>query len=456
MRSKADLYSHQQRTVTRLYEHDATQAIIPMGGGKTAASLTAFRELQEAGEVRKGIIMAPKRVAQLVWPKEIHHWDHLADLRVSLVSGTPKQRIDALGRDADLYVIGIDNAQWMVELVKGIDPADPLFDLLCIDELSRFKNPASKRGRALQKIVERWDIKWGLTGTPRPNGIMDQFLPLSLLTNGELWGKSFYQWRRKNFYPTDWNQYNWEVLPNKEPDLIRDINSVSVTIGLDDMPDLPELKEDEPHWVELPGKVRDLYKRMERDLIAELKSGDITAANMAVATGKLSQIVQGFLYDEDGGAEPIHELKLEALDDIAGGINGSPLLIGYEFLEDLARIKRLFPSIPHLGRGTTDAQAEEYEAAWNRGELPFLALHPASAGHGLNLQHGGAHLAWYGLPWSAELYDQTVKRFHRPGQTRRCFSIPIMARGTVDELKFERVRNKITEQEAFRLLIDRV
>lgn len=456
MRSKTELYDHQQRTATRLFEYDATQAIIPMGGGKTAASLTAFQELLDAKEVRKGIIMAPKRVAQLVWPQEVTEWDHLADLRVSLVSGNPKQRLAALGRDADLYIVGLDNTQWLVDVLSELDADDPLFDLLCIDELSRFRSPTSKRAQALRKLTKRWNIKWGLTGTPRPNSILEQFMPLALLTDDTLWGRSFYKWRRKYFYPTDWEQRDWEVHPHHEPKLIADINTVSITIGDEEMPDMPDLVDDQPHWVELPSAARNAYETMQRQLIVELTEDEITAFNMAVATGKLAQIVQGFLYREDQEPHKIHDQKLEALEDIQGGLNGSPMLVAYEFREDLARLQRKFPNLPYIGAGVKDKDVATLEAAWNRGELPVLAVHPASAGHGLNLQHGGSHLIWYSLTWSAELYAQTTRRLHRPGQKRPCFSIPILARNTIDELKFDRVRGKITDQDVFRSFINRV
>lgn len=470
MRTKSDLRSAQQRTITRLYEEPATQAILPMGAGKTASALTAFAELKADNEASDMFVLAPKRVSQLVWPAEPKLWEHLQRLRVVFVGGTQAQRQQALRTPADIYCIGIDNTQWFVEWLSVQKPERFGRSVLCIDELSRFKNPRGKRAKELFSYLYRNPAAfmsiWGLTGTPRPNGYEDQFMPMKLLTRGALWGKSFDRWRERWFYPLDYNGYNWAVRPESEAALVKDINTVSITIPLEDMPDLPELNDGPEfvRWVDMPRDAAEVYKRMQVKLVAELKQkGEtIAAANMAVATGKLAQIAQGFLYETPGdelakrGAERLHDEKMVALLDLIEEADGEPVLVAYDFQEDLARLQQEFPGLPYLGAGVSDAKAAEFERGWNDGRFPIAAVHPASAGHGLNLQRGGAQLIHYGLTWSAELYEQLLKRLHRPGQRSAVFSRPILMRGTVDELKYERVRNKITAQAAFNRLLKEV
>lgn len=458
MRRKTDLRAAQVRTVTRLYEHDETQAILPMGGGKTAAALTAFDEMKRDGVAKEMFVLAPKRVAMLVWPAEPLEWEHLRYLKVVVVHGAEHKRLQLLREPADIYCIGVDLTQWFVEWLKQ-QPIGRLNNaVLCIDELSRFKNPRGKRAKALFPLVKHFVARWGLTGTPRPNGYEDQFMPLKLLTDGRLWGRSFDRWQRENMYPLDFNQYKWAVLPERLPAIMEGINKVSITIGPEDMPDVPELNDGPEFisWVDMPYDVEQTYKEMEKHLIAEVRKGTITAANMAVASGKLAQIAQGFLYinaskDE---YERLHDVKMERLHELIEEAGGEQVIIAYDFRPDLWRLQEEFPGLPYMGKSDEDDRL--FERAWNDGSMPIGALHPASAGHGLNLQHGGRQVFWYGFGWSGELYDQLLKRFHRPGQKLPVFSRPILMRGTVDEIKYSRVRDKITAQEAFRRLIKEV
>ena len=457
MRAESELRRAQQAIATELYENSARQAVVKMGGGKTAAAMTAIKELIADGHIRCALGIAPKRVAQLVWTKEHKLWEHLQHLRVSLVSGPPAQRLKALlDTDADIYVIGVDNVQWLCEQLVKLPEDHKLFDLLFIDELSRFKNPTGKRAKSLMKLAKRWRPRWGLTGTPRPNGYEDQFTPLSLLTQNRLWGKSFYKWRNERFMALDYHQRTWSIRPEWRDRTIADIGTVTVTINESDMPDLPPLT---PvfHWVDLPPSVMKTYRDMERQLFA--KHGDnaaVLAANAAVATTKLAQIVQGFMYEEDGTVQHVHTEKADLLAEIVEDLNQNPVLVAYDFKEDLRVMKDLWPGLPYLGAGVSDKQAELHERLWNESKYPVLALHPASAGHGLNLQHGGSQMIWYGMTWSAELYDQTLKRFHRPGQGLHCFAHHILARHTIDEVKYSRVVDKMSAQQAFEKYLRRV
>jgi hypothetical protein len=458
VRDPSDLRAAQQRAATRFYEHDAVQAVMPMGSGKTASALTAIRELIDDGAIECAVVLAPKRVAQLVWTREHLLWSHLAGLRVRLVSGTPVQRNAALFdiemEPADIYVVGVDNTQWLVDLLKPMRRDHKLFGLLVIDESSRFKNPRGKRGRALQKIADRWTSIWELTGTPRPNGYEDQYRPLQIITKGKLWNRSFDRWRGERFMPLDFHQRSWSIRPEWRERTKADIATYSFTVSDEDMPELEPVTS-VFHWVDLPPTVAREYKRMEHQLLAKDGRRTVLAANQAVASGKLAQMANGFVYDEAGGVVDLHTEKADQLVELLEGSDEN-VLIGYEFRQDLATLRALWPDLPYLGAGVKDDDALRYETAWNRGELPRLALHPASAGHGLNLQYGGSQLVWFGMPWSAELYDQTLKRFHRPGQTRRCFAHHILARNTVDEVKYDRVINKMSEQEAFRRYLEKI
>lgn len=467
-RAKSDLRAAQQRTITHMYENDAVAAVLGMGAGKTASALTAFAELKQDGFAQDMFVLAPKRVSQLVWPAEPRLWEHLAKLKVIFVGGTAAQRAQALRTPADIYAIGIDNTQWFIDWALTQKPARLSRSVLCIDESSRFKNPRGKRGKALFSYLYRnpqaFMAIWELTGTPRPNGYEDQFMPLKLATRGKLWGKSFDRWREANFYPTDYMGYSWRVQPEKERGLIEAINTVSITIPLSEMPDVPELNDGPGfiEWVDMPRDVRVTYDTMKKHLVAELqKKGEtVAAANMAVASGKLSQLAQGFLYENelqpDRGVERFHDVKMERLLELLETLDGEPALIAYDFQADLKRLQEDFPGLPYLGAGVSDKAAVEFERGWNDGRFPVAAVHPASAGHGLNLQHGGAQLFWYGMTWSAELYDQLLKRLHRPGQHQPVFSRPILMRDTVDELKYERVRNKMSAQAAFQRLLKEV
>lgn len=463
MRTKDQLYAHQVRSVTRLYEYEGQQAVIGMGGGKTASALTAIKDMITDSVIECALVLAPKRVVQLVWAQGREHseWQHLADMRIQLVTGTPAQRLAKLLTPGfDIYAVGKDNTQWLVEQLKKLPPRHPLFGLLCIDEISTFKSPYGKRFKALRGIVEQFDTVWGLTGTPRPNGYEDQYPILKILSKMKIWPGSFETWRMERFFPDnlfDLKSAKWNIRPDWEERTKRDISRWSFTVDAADMPDLPPIVP-VYHWIDLPPKVLEYYKDMERKLLVRDDEANINvlAQTAAVSSGKLAQIAQGFMYAEDGSTIQLHTEKTDALADLIEGLNGQPSLISYEFREDLRRLRELIPGLPWFGNGTTDRQAIQNEADWNARKIQFLGLHPASAGHGLNLQFGGAQIICYGMTWSAELFDQLLKRFHRPGQTFNCFVHYIFARDTVDYMKFDRVHNKISEQEAFRRYLDRI
>ena len=451
------LRSYQQRAATYLYERDAAFLIAPLGAGKGAAALTAFAELVRDRHRRHGIVVAPKLVATTVWPAEIASWPHLAHLRAAVLDGSPESRRALLATAAarEVTVIGVDLVPWLVAELASVANDHPLFDVLIVDETSRFKDPSGKRARALAKIAGRFQTRWGLTGTPRPNSSRDLFMPAAIITNGALWGSAFTPWQKRHFRPRDPFGREWVALPGAEEQIAADFGTIAMTVADEDMPDLPPLNVVVTP-LKLPDAVMATYWTMARELFATIAGRSIEAASPLIATGKLAQLANGFLYDK--GADPVfvHSLKIDWLRELVESLGGEPCLIAYEFIEDLRTIQRAFGEVPALGGLTSTREAAQLIAAWNAGKLPLLAFHPASAGHGLNLQHGGSRMAWLSPSWSAELTEQAVARIFRPGQTRHVTIHVCVAAGTVDEMKRDRVINKMSAQEAFRRHLEQI
>ena len=453
MRQKSELRSYQDRIATHLYDHNEALCVARPGGGKTIAALTAIQELLRDGVIRHALVIAPKRVARNVWPDEIELWAHTKGLRYQVLKGTPTQRqLQLSAADAgafDITIVGIDIVQWLVEELARLPKQSRLFDLLAIDEISKFRDPKGRRANVLAKFAERWKMVWGLSGTLRPNSAQDLFMPARLVTRGALWGRSFYKWQKEYFYPADRYGYEWKAFPGAEDTLNAAIAPLTVTLADDELPQLPELSVIFDR-VELPSSARDIYRNMEKRLIANLGDNNIIAANAAVATGKLAQIANGFMYETVGSlkAALIHEEKRQWLRDLKEDAVGPTLLI-YEFQEDLTAMREIFGKhLPCLGDGSS--ALDDYNISrWNKGSLPFLALHPASGGHGLNLQHGGADMAWIAPTWSPELWEQTIARLHRSGQTKPVIVRVCVATDTVDQLKLNRVHFKMSAQSAF-------
>jgi hypothetical protein len=451
------LRSYQQRAATFLYERDAAFLIAPLGAGKGAAALTGFADLFRNGERRHALVIAPKLVATTVWAPEIASWPHLAHLRVAVLDGGPESRraLLASSEARQATVIGIDLVPWLVAELAAFPDGHPLFDVLIIDETSRLKDSSGKRARALLKVASRFRTRWGLTGTPRPNSSMDLFMPAAIITDGALWGRAFIPWQKRFFRPRDPFGREWVALPGAEEKIAADFGTVAMTVADEDMPDLPPLNVVVTP-IRLPDDVMAKYKTMARELTAEVQGRSIEAASALIATGKLAQIANGFLYGDAGAddAVPVHSLKIDWLKELVESLDGEPLLISYEFIEDLRAIRRALGDVPTLSNNPASAQLID---DWNAGKLPVLAFAPISAGHGLNLQHGGSRMAWLSPSWSAELFDQSCARIYRPGQTARHVTIHIcVAAGTVDEMKRDRVVSKLSAQEAFKKQLERI
>jgi SNF2-related domain len=457
MRQKKEMRPYQDRIATALYENDEKLCVLRPGGGKTVAALTAIEELIRDHVIRHALVIAPKRVANVVWPDEIEQWAHIAKLRYMLLNGGPVQRAIGLApwsiEQSDITIVGLDNVQWLTEELASLPGDSPIFDLLVIDEISRLRNPKGKRAQALAKMAPRWKMIWGLSGTLRPSGPEDLFMPARVVTRNSLWGKSYWNWRKANFYPVDFQGYDWKPLPGAEERLNAELAPWIVTV------EDGELIQPEPtiifDRVELPTDARRQYDSMERRLIAQQNEASVVVAgSAAIATGKMAQLANGFIYTEEGHTLRVHEAKREWLEDIIENAIAPTLLI-YEFQEDLRLLQELLPKLPYLGAGVSDVKAGENIMLWNRGLLPFMGLHPASGGHGLNLQHGGADMCWLSPTWSPEYWEQTIARLNRSGQKRQVMVRVCVANDTVDELKLDRVHRKMTAQAAFEAYLRR-
>jgi SNF2-related domain len=452
MRKPAELRPYQQRIATHLYENNEAICVARMGGGKTAAALTAITELERDGVIRHALVVAPKRVARSVWPDEIRAWEHTSELFLEL-TGTPAQRRLKLNTCGlfDLTLVGIDLIDWLIQELNAFPPDHPVFDLLVIDEISKLRSPTGVRAKLMAKHAPRWKMIWGLSGTLRPNSALDLFMPARIVSRDKLWGRSFYAWRKQHFYPTDYHGYEWAPFEHAEAQLNAEIAPLTVTLRDQDMPQLPALSVILDR-VELPPPARITYSDMHRKLFTKVRDRDVLAASAAVATGKLAQIANGFLYAEGTAPEErrlaagVHDEKRHWLEDLIEDVAG-PLLVVYQFIEDLRMIREVVGHCPAIGDGSGDADSIIKD--WNAGKLPILALHPAAGGHGLNLQSGGADMAWISPTWSPEMWEQTIARLHRPGQTRPVMVRVCVANNTVDEMKLDRVHGKMTAQAAF-------
>lgn len=398
--------------------------LLDMGMGKTAISLTAAEKLlHDYFAVRKVLVIAPLKPARETWPPEVQKWDHLQSLTVSLVLGSRAECIAALNRDADIYIINRENVVWLVDYYKSKWP----FDMVIIDELSSFKSSKAQRFRALKKVRKYITHIVGLTGTPSPNGLLDLWPQMYLLDEGKALGRTLTGYRDTYFTPDKRNAaqiFSWKPKPGAEELIYEKIGGLCISMKSADHLQLPErlmLRRE----FELSDEAMALYKTLERDTLLPFADGDIDAPTAAVLTNKLLQAAGGAAYDENGKVKVLHECKLEALDSLIEGANGQPVLVFYGFRHELDRILARYPE-------AVDIKEKDSVARWNAGKIPILLAHPASAGHGLNLQQGGHIAIWYSLPTSLELYQQANKRLHRPGQKETVLIHHLLMKGTYD------------------------
>ena len=437
-------HEYQAYATEYILNHPIAAVLLDMGLGKSVITLTAIFDLTlDSFLVRKVLVIAPLRVARDTWPAEIEKWDHLKGLKYTVAVGSEVQRKTALMKRAQVYIINRENVEWLIAR-SGI-PFD--FDMVVIDELSSFKSHQAKRFKSLMKVRPKVNRIVGLTGTPSSNGLMDLWAQYRLLDMGQRLGRFIGRYREDYFVPDKRNQqviFSYKPKPGAEEAIYRLISDITISMKGADYLKLPELVINEVD-VKLSEKEMKILDIMKRDLITTVKGEEITAANAAALSGKLLQMANGAVYDDQGTVLHIHDRKLDALEDLIEAANGKPVLIAYWFKHDLSRIQKRF-EVEVLS--TSDSIKR-----WNDGEIPIAVIHPASAGHGLNLQAGGSTLVWFGLTWSLELYQQTNARLWRQGQKETVVIHHLISKGTIDERVMKALNDKNNTQSA---LIDAV
>lgn len=487
MRTYADLDDYQQLAIDALYEHDERLALMPTGSGKTVIAMTAGEELRREGVIRRPLVLAPLRVAQVVWPDERRNWEHLSDVPMVEWGGPPEDWTPGLWRESRTlwgqrthaeqrlpnirdvrerhrleeriatiksaerkvntqirrtsppeawHVTSFENIGWLTDLYP---PGESPFDLWIVDETGKVaRNPKSPRYKALKKHMPEARIRWGLNATPAPEGAEDLFGQVQIVAGKRIWGSSFYQWRQKFFVPADYKGYTWRLQIGAFKLLMDDLNGIAFRVPEESLKYQKNIRHSQI-VTDFPEKARAAYDEMEKRMAVELDGGlDLVAMSEATATSKLRQITQGFIYetDEKTGRRTVHHLhdaKAEALAELIDSMGREPLLVVYEFDEDLTNIRRIWKNVPYLGQGLSATAAADNIARWNKRELPVLAIHPLSASHGLNLQYGGHHICWYALPWGLDPYIQTNERIDRRGQEHACFGHHIVVRESMDQ-----------------------
>lgn len=443
-------HNYQKYVIEYIEKHPVSAVFLDMGLGKTSITLTAINNLIfDYFVVRKVLVIAPLRVAKNTWSAEINKWDHLNDLKYSIVVGTPAERKNALKADADIYIINRENIPWLTEYMGAAFD----FDMVVIDELSSFKNYQAKRFKALMKARPSIKRIVGLTGTPSSNGLMDLFAEFKLLDMGERLGRFIGRYRNTYFMPDKRNGqviFSYKPLPGAEDTIYRKISDITISMKAAEHLKMPKLVTTD-YEVTLSEKEQRKYKDLKDNMVLQLSDDEITAANAASLSNKLCQMANGAIYDDDKAVIHVHDRKLDALEDIIESMNGKPVLVAYWFKHDYDRIADRLKAlnIPFEKLDTTVSIEK-----WNNGKIPVALIHPASAGHGLNLQDGGSALVWFGLTWSLELYQQTNARLYRQGQNSDTVVIMhIAAKGTIDEQILKALKKKDSTQSA---LIDAV
>lgn len=446
MMQRNQLHSYQERGVSHILDNPYCALFLDMGLGKTVTTLTAIKELLDNCIIGNALVIAPKKVTQVTWSDEIKNWAHLQGVTISVIDGNVKQRREAMRRKADIYAVSRDNIVWLVTEMGGVKLP---YDMVVIDELSSFKNHQSKRFRALRKVRKFIPRVVGLTGTPSPNGLIDLFAQMYLIDEGERLGKTITGYRDRFFRPDKRNGDIVYTYALKKPadetekaisDLISDITISMTAEDYLKMPDKIMLYD----YVDMSDRCLKDYENFVMEQVLELINSDepITAASAAALSNKLQQYANGAIYDADRNVREIHEEKLEKLKELVEAANGSPVLVAYQYQHDLHRIMKALKEY-----NPVKLEKPEQIAEWNAGKIEVLVTHPASAGHGLNLQKGGNILVWFGNTWSLELYMQFNARLYRQGQSKPVYIHHIVTRGTIDEKIIKALSDKKETQD---------
>ncbi|HHS8072711.1 TPA: SNF2-related protein [Streptococcus pyogenes] len=437
-------HDYQRYATDFIINNPISAVLLEMGLGKSVISLSAINELMlDYFDVSRTLVIAPLRVANSTWPDEIKKWDHLKHLSYSVVIGSEKERLDALGKPAHIYLINRENVDWLI--TKSGIPWK--FDMVVIDELSSFKSYQAKRFKSLLKVRPKLKRIVGLTGTPSSNGLMDLWAEFRLLDMGERLGRYITYYRQNFFVPDKRNQqmiFSYKPKDGAEKKIYSLISDITISMKSKDFLKMPECVMNEV-IVTLSDKEQKLYDSLKQDMVLSLEENEIDAINAAALSNKLLQMSNGAVYNDDKESLHIHDRKLDALEDLIEGTNGKPVLVAYWFKHDLEKIKDRFD--------VREIKSAKDILDWNKGKIPVALIHPASAGHGLNLQAGGSTLIWFGLTWSLELYQQTNARLYRQGQDSTVVIHHILTKATIDEDVMKALKAKEKIQDA---LIDSV
>ena len=432
-------HNYQNYAKDFILAHKVSALFLDCGLGKTITTLTAINELMyDSFEISKVLIIAPLRVAQSTWKEEIEKWDHLNLLRYSIAVGDEKERLKALKQNSDIYIINRENVDWLVTK-SGIDFN---FNMLIIDELSSFKSHTSKRFKSLLKIRPYFERVVGLTGTPSSNGLMDLWAEFRVLDLGERLGRYITHYRNEYFLPDKRNGaviFSYKPQINAEERIYRRLADMTISMKSTEYLKMPELILNELE-INLDEKDQMKYKRFKKEMVMTIQEKEIDAINAASLSNKLIQLANGSIYDEDKKFYEVHNKKLDKLEEIIESANGKPVLVAYWFKADKERIEKRFK--------VREIKTAEDIKQWNMGMINLALIHPASAGHGLNIQSGGSTLVWFSLTWSLELYQQTNARLYRQGQKGTVVIHHLITKNTIDEDIMKSLKRKDKTQEA--------
>jgi len=439
-------HQYQHNAVQFMLENGSGQLWLEPGLGKTSITLEAIRQLLNSSAIKKVLIVAPLRPSYAVWPVEVEKWDNFKNLTISVLHGPHKDKI--LHDKSIIHVINFEGLQWLSATLRRLNIKLP-YDMLVVDEISYLKNTRTQRFKSLNPMLDQFKRRFGLTGSPAPNGLMDIFGPQLVVDRGATFGRYITHYRANYFYPTGYGGYTWALQTDAEQKIYDALSGKVLRMAAKDYLDLPELIINKV-YIELPPDARKTYNELEKKLLTDIELGQVTAATAAVAIGKCQQIANGAVYldGEERTVQHVHDAKLEAVQDIVEELSGQPCLIGYHFKHDLERLKKVYPDAPVIGSGISGDQLTGIINKWNLGLTPVLLAHPQSAGHGLNLQGAGHAVIWFSNTWSLEIYEQFVRRLWRQGQRNNIIVHQMIARKTVDEAIIKAIETKDKTQQS--------
>lgn len=432
-------HNYQRYCINRLLVDEALGLLLDLGLGKTVITLTAINDLKyNRFSIRRTLVIAPKKVAEATWTNEAAKWEHLKHLRIVPVLGNQVKRIRALNTPGDIWIVNRENVTWLVDHYRNAWP----FDMVVVDELSSFKNHQAKRFKSLSWVRSHIKRIVGLTGTPAPNGLLDLWAQMALLDQGKRLEKNITHYREK-YFERNYNGFGYTAKPGADDAIQRKIEDICVSMKAEDYLDLPD-RVINIIPVVLDDKAQKQYDKMEKDLLLQVEGTEITATSAAVLSGKLLQMCNGAMYDDERNVHELHDCKIEAFMELVEQLNGKPALVFYSFQHDLSRI--------HKALSKSDLRIRELKTPqdqidWNTGQVDILLAHPASAAYGLNLQDGGNHVVWFGLNWSLELYQQANGRLHRQGQKQKVILHHLVVQGGADQDVMAALEDKATTQD---------